>query len=456
MKRLNFVWLFAMLLVVIGCGGGGAGSGTAGRGPVFITDNLDDHDHVWITLKKVVLTNASGDVVVFDDSVGKTIDLRSLRDASGERYSFLASAPSGTYTGMKVTVDKTVVLYTSGSTTGVSREFAGNNGSTALLTIAFSTPKTIGNGNGFALDFDLSNWNDDGTFITGNPFLGEGQGNGLGDPSRHEREDFTGTLQNLSGTPPNQTFNLVRGTHSIAVITTDQTVVFNSNGLPSPVLANGKRVEVRGSFSVAQNALIATSVKIEDNIGEEDEDEVEGSASSIDANAGTFVVTVHEAHHFIPTMADINVVTNGSTVFFSHGGITLTKAEFFAALVNGQEVEVEGSYDPNTNTLTAIKAKLEDGEGEGGNHEVEVTGPTSAVNAQLGTFDVTAQEWEGVNLGNNHLVHVVTNGSTEFEHGNMTAQQFFSALVGGQRVEVEGIFDANTRTLTATEAKLED
>jgi hypothetical protein len=263
MRRLNFVWLLAILLVVIGCGGGGTGGGgTAGRGPVFITDNLDSHDHVWITLKKVVLTRASGDVTVFDDSVGKTVDLRGLRDGSGERYAFLASAPSDTYTGMKITVDKTVVLFSSGSSTGVSRQFAGNNGSTALLSISFSAPRAIGIGSGFALDFDLSNWTDDGTFITGNPFLGEGQGNGLSDPSRHEREDFQGILQSLSGTTPNQTFSLVRGVNSITVVTNDQTVVFNSNGMPNPVLANGKRVEVRGTFSVTQNALIATSVKI--------------------------------------------------------------------------------------------------------------------------------------------------------------------------------------------------
>jgi hypothetical protein len=457
MKTSYLLVLLGLLIAAIGCGGGsgGAGGGTSARGSLFMTDSLDTHDHVWITVNKVVLTGAGGNATVFDDTVGQTVDLKTLRDSSGERYAFLAAVPAGTYTGASVTVDKTVTLFSGGSSTGVTRVFAGNNGSTATLTIGFSTPRSFGPGQGFALDFNLADWNDDGTTITGSPFLREGQGAGLHDGSRHEHDGFHGVIQGLAGVIPTQSFNLVRGSHSTAVVTNAQTVIFNSNGAPSPTLTNGERVEVRGAFSVDQNAIVADSIKIRaPGDGDDDEQEVQGPVSDINAGAGTFVVTIDEAHHFIPTDTTVTVTTGASTVFVSGGGIILTPADFFAALANGQEIEVEGIYDANTNTLAATRVKLEDGENE--DHDSQVKGPVSAINVPALTFDVTAQEWEGISLGANQVVHVVTNGSTVFEHGSMTASQFFAALTSGQQVEVEGVFDAGTSTMTAAKVDLED
>ena len=457
MKFTNLLLLLTLLLAAIGCGGGGVsgGGGTSGSGALFMTDSLDSHDHVWVTIKKVVLTGAGGNATVFDDTTGKTVDLRTLRDGSGERYSFLASTPSGTFTGVSVTLDKTVTLFGSGASTGLVREFAGNDGTNVVMTLNFAAPRSFGSNSGFALDFSLSDWTDNGTTVSGSPFLKEGNGGGLNDGSRHEHEDYEGTIQGLSGTAPDQTFTLTRGGRSIAVITSSSTIVFNSNGNPSPTLANGKRVEVRGAFDLTQNAIVADVVKIEDAGHGQGEAEVKGNASNINAIAGSLTVDATRTHHFQPNQSTVDVATTANTVYFSHGGLSLTKEEFFAVLANGQEVEAEGAYDSGSNTLTARKLKLEDHQGEHG-HEAEIKGPVSNLNASSQTFDVNAVQWEGITLGANHLIHITVTAETRYEHDNMTAQQFFAALSNGSFLEVEGFFDAETSTLVAKKMQFED
>jgi hypothetical protein len=56
----------------------------------------------------------------------------------------------------------------------------------------------------------------------------------------------------------------------------------------------------------------------------------------------------------------VNVVTSSSTVFRGDKGATLTSADFYAALATTPSVNVEGTYDAATNTLTATKARAFD------------------------------------------------------------------------------------------------
>src|SRR5256885_1881247 len=101
MRLSHLTCLLALLFAVAGCGGGGtaSGSGSSAAGAVFATDSLDNHAHVWVTIQKIVLLSATGDVTAFDDPNGVAIDLRSLQDPNGARFSFLANVPQGTYTG---------------------------------------------------------------------------------------------------------------------------------------------------------------------------------------------------------------------------------------------------------------------------------------------------------------------------------------------------------------------
>src|SRR5437879_7318013 len=89
-------------ICLVGCGGGGGGStsltsGTS-RATVLITDGFrEDFSHVWATIYHVELvpqagTNNGANVVLFDNSAGVQVDLKTLRDSTGARFSFVGSA----------------------------------------------------------------------------------------------------------------------------------------------------------------------------------------------------------------------------------------------------------------------------------------------------------------------------------------------------------------------------
>jgi len=355
MKCRQLIPLLALTYVAVGCGGSGNSEPTT-SGAVFITDSLDTHDHVWVVITKITLTSATGATVdVFNDSDGKTVDLKTLRDPAGERYAFFGKVRSGSYTAVMVTVDKDLVLFESGSSTGLAREFAGNNGTTAELALTFASPRPIGPAAPFALDFDLSNWTDNGVTVTGSPFLIEGSGVAIGNMDRHERGNLHGTVRDLTGTAPNQTFRLdMSNTADIAVTTNSETVI---GGISS--LSNGQRVRVRGAFSTSANAFIATSIYAE----EEDETPlIEGSVTSFNALDLSFDLDVEEVEFMLPMFAEVHVVTNEATVFLNAQGQVATSTDFFLALVLGNRLEAKGSYSVETNTMTATRVEFADEE----------------------------------------------------------------------------------------------
>ncbi len=57
---------------------------------------------------------------------------------------------------------------------------------------------------------------------------------------------------------------------------------------------------------------------------------------------------------------------------FRNGSGDVSAEAFFAALANGQRVETEGSFDPATDTLRAVKVKIEhdhDDDDDGGDDD---------------------------------------------------------------------------------------
>jgi hypothetical protein len=382
-QHLYKLCALCMAAALAGCGGGGGGSsvappvsGASGRLGVLVTDSFrEDFSHVWVTLYKVVLNRSTGmPVTVFDDSAGRVIDLKTLRDATGARFSFLTenSVPSANYSGAQVTIGNTLSLIPAGAATGsvtpledsLPRDGQGH----PQIAFPLSAPRDLGRGaDDLVIDFDLAN------FLLSNgkvrPALKEGAKSGIDDPARHENEEYHGTVSNLSGIAPNFTFTLTRpGGMTVAVVTSASTTLFNSNAAPDPTLANGKTVEVRGRFNTASHQLTATSIKIEDSAEAEDRPEVRGVPSAIHADAGTFQVSPLKAKGFVPTTTTVNVVTDASTVFRAHNGLSLSAGDFFTRLATATFVEVEGSFDAGTNTLTARHAKLEDESEHDGSH----------------------------------------------------------------------------------------
>lgn len=442
-KTLHVLFLALLASFLAGCGGGGA-SGEAGgesRLAVFASDSLEnDYDHVWVKIFQVSLEGQTSKVV-FDDPNGMALDLKTLRDASGARYAFLGddAVNPGTYPQVRVVLDESLVLVPKGSTTSESRLFAEQHaivGSPGRSQLTMRTPSEIRNGqNELVLDFDLGNWNLDssGRVVA---VLARGNGNGLGDHNRHEFNDISGTVNGLTGSPPNQSFRLARTRGNIRVETSANTAIFHEGATGNPALANGQRVEVYGVF--VRGAFQARTIKIEDE-STDDPHKIKGVASNPVESAGTFDVKVSYARGFVPSQPILSVATSAETRFLADSGAPMTKAEFFAALaVPGTMVEAEGTA--NGTTFNATKAKLEVEDDE---IEADLRGPVIAINGVTGTLAITVREWFGMGFTDGQAVDVVTTVSTQYRlrSGNVSREAFFAAVRAGTRVEAKGRYD---------------
>ncbi|MBX3115528.1 MAG: DUF4382 domain-containing protein [Fimbriimonadaceae bacterium] len=447
-------WLIGLLAALLlgliaGCGGGGGSTGSSSGVSMFVTDNLDaGYDHVWIRIHEIELEHSGGSTKVFDSSAGQVVDLRALNNGSSNLFQFLgvSSFPSQPVTSIKFTVGRNLELFTTGATTSTTAAFASTfdlpNGK-SRFTVTPGTPISATAGSSVTFDFDLSQWNLSGGFVT--PVVTIFSGSGLDNPANHINEDFKGTVSNLGGTSPNFTMTVTTASGSAVPVRTDvNTVILNSNGAPSPTIANGKVVEVRGTFSTTTRAFLATVVKIEDGPANSDEDKVKGLVRNANFGSLQFEVKAELVRGFLPSDLWVLIQTNSSTRFFNRGGVVITAQEFFAALSSGS-AEVEGTYDSNTNTMTALKAKLEDGAGDDGYQEAR--GGATLWNESAGTISISMSEWEGFagSLGGN--LNITTNGSTQYRDENGTTVSkatFFGAITAGRVVKVEGTYSGGT------------
>lgn len=464
-KQVNRVSIWAVIglaVVVAGCGGGGGtSSGGNAQVGVFVTDSFrDDYTHVWATIFKVDLIDINSNVVnVFSDSTGVVIDLKTLRDATGQRFAFLSNStiPAGTYTKAQVTLAPSLSLIPKGSATGTTLQLDASiprdNGGNAVVTFSLPAPRTISGSDDVVVDFDLANFKIQLGKIA--PSLKDGGKNGLDDKNRHEEEIYEGTISGLSGTAPNFTFTLTRGSRSVTVTTDLNTVIFNANASPSPTPANGKRVHVSGKLDKTANSIAASSIKIQSD-QDVDRPEVRGAVSNINAGAGTFDITVTKARGFVPANTVVHVATTPNTIFRGDSGVLLNSTDFFAALASATAADAEGTFDSSTNTLTAVRAKLEN-EGHNGGEQAEIKGTPTNVNAVAGTFLANPlTEFEGFAYSGTGGVNVATTGSTTFRASNgasLSKANFFSALTLATSVKVEGTYSGGA--LTATSARIQ-
>lgn len=469
--KSGFGWFavaaLAACVAVTGCGGGGSSAPPGGRSvTVFATDDMNaGFTHVWIKVYEIRVTNASGASldVVFSDANGKVMDVRSLRDDAGARFAFLGSGslPQNA-AGVTVVVDPQVTATGPFGTATVpfANTVPRDSSGRALLHFGLE-----GAGNDVVVDFDLSKWStiglDPPTAIDPTSAgVHLGQSAGINDPSRHEREDYEGTVSQLSGTAPNLTFTLTMEHGSVTVTTDANTAIYNSDNSSNPQLANGQKVTVRGVFDVTNSTLAAAEIRIHKS-SSSGEQGVAGTTESPNAAAGTFTVVLHDSD-FLPVSDRITVQTSSNTVFRGESGVLLTQADFFARLASGsQKVEVEGVYNSTTGVLDANRVKIERPEHPGGgggdhSHDAEAKGTAVSVNSAAGTFTINPMtEWDGF-MAMGGSVNVATNSSTVFKNASdqtITAGDFFAALAGGNlKVKVEGTFSAGV--ITATKAEL--
>ena len=457
-------------LGLAGCGGGGGGSSPLSSAlppsqtasavvGVFATDSFSEaYDHVWVTIHRVEVESSNGTAqTVFDDALGKTIDLKTLRDATGQRFALLGAGKidASTATSIKVTIDNGVVLFPAGSAGGqatpVDDAVTHDGQGHPVLSFPLTAPRSLGSGHDdLIVDFDLADFTVSGGKVR--PVVKEGARAGLEDPNRHERQEYQGVLSQLAGASPAFTFTLTREGSTVSVVTDAQTTFFNADGTPNPKLAEGQTVAVRGLFDVTTLRLTASVVKIRPAGGEQEPAEVEGVPGAVSAGAGTFTLTAHQVEHLVPSQTTVNIVTGSGTIFRAKGGITLTAADFFTGLATASAAEVEGSYDAASNTLTATRAKLENesggghGGGSGGDHGgaaggVEAEGNATGIDASANTFLLASlSEWEGF-VPASGGVSVAATTATVYRDGTggaLTAAQFFAALAASPQVKVRG------------------
>ncbi len=450
----------AGVAMLSGCGGGGSGSGGGGgggagtaRGRIFLTDDLNaGFSNVWVSIKKIELVATVGGTtqVVYNDPNGVQVDLKTLRDASGAKFQFLQSSSiqRNSYSGIRVTVDKNLVVTSTGSAVGTAATFAGSGATSFTMELVFPFPRAIGvNGDDFIIDFDLSRWTLAGNVVsaTGLTFIKQGESTGITDLSRHEARNYKGTVSNISGTAPTQTFTVSDGSNLVVVATSSTTKVTSNNGTVDPLISNGVQVVVRGVLNPTTSILSASKVKL---MLDPSSSAVRARAKVLGTNETQITMVITDAEGFLPNQPLIVDVGLGGLYFGSKGNL-ISNIQFQSLLSVGSVIELEGSL--NGNMFNVSKAKLEDGIDDS-----SVKGGVTLVNAQNGTFTITASEVDSAPIQLGTQVKVTTLDSTVFQMNGivMTRSQFFTTFANGQTAKAEGVYNPDTQTIAAIRVRV--
>jgi hypothetical protein len=462
MKTKGF-WIFSVLVTALlgvlgGCGGGsGSSSGPVGGGnvsvPLYATDAPSPNfRNVWVTIYGISLTNSAGaSVQAFTDSAGLTVDVRSLRDSSGQLFEFLNSSnvPSATYKSATILVSNTVNIVTAGSTSSQSYQFANANSGGAGMTalaVTFKNNFTANGTNPVVLDFDLSNWAINAqNQVSASVSLAYGAN--VSATGRQMDRPVQGAIQDLSGSVGNQTFVLVHdGSQLLQVQTNSSTTITNGNGSANPTLSDAENVfltgtVVNGAF-VADSITIINATSVPPNLNR-----FVGTFSNVNATAGTFTLAVQTCMAAVSSV-QLTVDTSSKTTF-NADGIGETQADFFAQLAKNPNatLQVFGTVSGSTLTATQVSIGLPKGPG-GGTHLVAEIGTATDVNPTAGTFTLSINSWFGGPQSNGQSVSVVTNTSTTYNLNgtNVSEATFFAGL---NNTKIAAIGTLSNGTLTA-------
>lgn len=442
MKR--FLALFAVAsMALAGCGGGGGNPNIFGPQKIdtYVTDSFrDDYDHVWVTIYRAVL-NGPTPATLFDDPNGRVIDLKTLRDASGQRYAFLETAQveSAIYSELAVTVGKDLVIVPTGASAGQNKEFSDLFNDAGKTTLRYSMLGfSINAGAALPIDFDLAAWTIEGSGRV-RASIKLGTGNGVSSQTRHEPISVRGTVSTLTGTSPDFTFMLARpGKSDLKIVVNNKTRIYNESGAQSPALSTTSGVEVTG-IGIG-GTIVASSLKLED-LGGNNAAELTGDCTTANEGAGTFALTVNRAEGFMPTRTSYTVATSGATKFLSDTGATITMAEFYAQVESAAAVTVEGTSSGGI--FDAVSVRLDS---DASLNEVQVSG--SILTIAGSAFTLSTTQWSGVSLRIGDTLLADVGGSTVYTLNGATVNQatFFASVGAGDVVRVSGLLNGTTIT----------
>lgn len=341
-----------VLLTLPGCGGGASSSvssPTSSLTPsalnVFVTDGFSDqYKQVLVTLYKIELTtDGTTYQTVFSDAAGQTINLSSL--SSTKELLASLNIPAGTYTQARITFGDHFTLVTpSGTSTSVAVDPTVGTASNGTVAITVATPTKLlaGQTSSLVIDFKLAEFQLVGNVLR--PTLGAGDGSQ--NPGEGCIGHLDGTVANLvAGT----SFDLQNGNgRTIKVLLSSATTVVSGQTGSAVALANGQSVHVEGTFDPAAQTVTATMVTLNDYTSTQHE-RATGTVASVNASAGSFVLTVNRADGLQPTSGTITVQTSTTTQVLKSGHTVGTIADVTA----GATVDTSGTFDATTQTLTA-------------------------------------------------------------------------------------------------------
>ena len=185
---------------------------------------------------------------------------------------------------------------------------------------------------------------------------GGGQGRGGSQAQRGPRVQSVRLIGVVTSLNPSAGFVLQDRSgreHTIA-ITASTTVVSGETG-DTVLLTEGRSVTVEGTYDRATDTITAAAVTLNDYIIVDDV-QARGTVASVDAAASSFVLTVDSFGCGVPvepTGDTITVVTNASTKFVRSVRGRRQATAAFSDVAAGGTVEVKGSFDTTTQTLTA-------------------------------------------------------------------------------------------------------
>ncbi len=224
-----------------------------------------------------------------------------------------------------------------------------------------------------------------------------------------------------------------------------------------------------GAFDPTTGNFDASAIKIRVGSGSQEPARAKGLVTASDATAGTLTLSIDEAEDFLPANTSLSVTTSSTTLFFASSGMSMTQAQFFAALTSTTHVEVGGTY--SAGAMAANFVRIEEGSnggsgggGDGGgdngggdhHHEAGIQGTASAFDPVGLTATIVVSEWEGVTLTQGASVNVAFTAQTEFKaNGQTYSPTDFAALLTSTSVlRVQGTYDTTTSILTADKVHL--
>jgi len=192
------------------------------------------------------------------------------------------------------------------------------------------------------------------------PSVAEGNQEGLTIASYHDQYDYSGEVSGMTGTANNQMFHLKNGDWN-GLVTVDQDTVLlkRESAAGTTTLANGQRVEVRGTFDPVTRRIRAREIKVETPGSDAQyRHEVRGYTVRRE-ETGDYTIDVIQAEGYIPEHMQTKLKLTEGAILQGPDGLAITQAVFQAtASDSNYEIDAEGSYDATTNTLSVRRARL--------------------------------------------------------------------------------------------------